>query len=334
MVEVAEVVEHRWKGAPLWDEVHGREGRIARVQRSASDTLEFKAEYELAVEDVSQARSSHRKRAPRGKGQCCISEDDARDQIQRFLQMAADRAEQAPSGSVGSSAIVALCGPPLAVLTRDLFVHCGLWRFREHQEEIIRALLMGQDAMVVASTGFGKSLCFQLPALRAHRMASKVTIVVSPLTALMEDQVMGLNKGPAGTVATFLGSMQSDGTMDARAAAGEVRRGDSHLARVAIRNAVGSAELATAPALQFALVYVTPQKLMTPAGKWLIGQLGTQLGSVVIDEAHCITEWGSDFVLAYGDLGYLRNSDSPWLPRSVPIVALTATARPAVREQM
>ena len=76
--------------------------------------------------------------------------------------------------------------------------------------------------MIVASTGFGKSMCFQLPALLAFQSSSpRVTIVISPLKALMEDQVVALNNGPGGTVATFLGGGQEDRSMDGRAASGE-----------------------------------------------------------------------------------------------------------------
>ena len=176
------------------------------------------------------------------------------------------------------------------------------WQFREPQEELIRALLgdcesVSSDVLCVASTGFGKSLLYQLPALCLHAWREQVVLVVSPLIALMEDQVAKLNR--KGEVAAFLGSAQNDKTIEARARSGA-----------------------------FALVYLTPEKLFHDPS--LLEELRGRLAFIAVDEAHCITEWGHDFRPEFKLLKQLRDPDCLLCP-NVPIVAVTATADDNVR---
>jgi len=168
----------------------------------------------------------------------------------------------------------------------------GFSSFRPLQEEIIGDSLAGRDVFAVLPTGGGKSLCFQLPAL----LRPGLTVVVSPLIALMKDQVDALQA--AGVAATFLNSSL---------AAGESRprlRGLHHG--------------------EFRLLYVAPERLMLSGfledlKKW-------NAGLFAIDEAHCISEWGHDFRPEYRQLSSLRD-----VFPGVPMMALTATATERVR---
>ena len=171
----------------------------------------------------------------------------------------------------------------------------GYETFRPLQEQIIIDALAGLDVFALLPTGGGKSLCFQLPAL----LHDGLTIVVSPLIALMKDQVDALQT--SGIPATFLNS-----TLDA--AEGRLR----------LRRLHGG---------EYKLLYVAPERLMLDgfldrASNWNIAQ-------IAIDEAHCISEWGHDFRPEYRELAKLRRD----LPE-VPIVALTATATERVRDDI
>jgi ATP-dependent DNA helicase RecQ len=177
------------------------------------------------------------------------------------------------------------------VLTDD--IHDTLRRvfgytvFRPHQQVIIEALIAGRDAFVLMPTGGGKSLCYQIPAL--HRPG--VGIVVSPLIALMKDQVDALQAN--GVAAEFYNS--SLGSEEAR--------------RVLAR--LHSDELD--------LLYLSPERLLS-AG--FLERLDTvDIALIAIDEAHCVSQWGHDFRPEYAQLGVLRSHFS-----QVPLIALTATA--------
>src|SRR5882757_2913158 len=163
----------------------------------------------------------------------------------------------------------------------------GYDAFRPLQEEIIADALAGRDVFALLPTGGGKSLCFQLPAL----LREGLTVVVSPLIALMKDQVDALTA--TGVPATFLNSTL-DGD-EARARFRGLHRGE------------------------YRLLYAAPERLMLPGfvdnlRAWNVSQLA-------IDEAHCISEWGHDFRPEYRQLAELRAA----LP-AVPVMALTATA--------
>jgi len=170
--------------------------------------------------------------------------------------------------------------------------HFGYDQFRPLQREIMHDALAGRDLFVLMPTGGGKSLCFQLPAL----MRGGLTIVVSPLIALMKDQVDALQT--SGIRATYLNS-----TLDREEAKARWRR----LHRG-----------------EYRLLYVAPERLMLET--FLERALNWDIAQFAIDEAHCISEWGHDFRPEYRELKKLRKH----LP-DVPIMALTATATERVR---
>jgi ATP-dependent DNA helicase RecQ len=171
----------------------------------------------------------------------------------------------------------------------------GYESFRPGQREAIETLLGRGRLLLVAPTGGGKSLTYQLPA----SLLPGTTLVISPLVSLMQDQVDALTA--RGVAATFLAS-----TLDA----GEMRRRLSRLAQGALK-----------------LVYVAPERLATPGFRGRLGGLACPL--VAIDEAHCISEWGHDFRPEYLQLGGLLAE----LPRAR-VVACTATATPVVRDEI
>lgn len=163
----------------------------------------------------------------------------------------------------------------------------GLHEFRGFQAEVIQTLAQGRDALVLMPTGGGKSLCYQIPAL----MRPGVTIVVSPLIALMADQVAGLDE--LGIPAAYLNSAlswQQQREVQRKLVRGEIK-----------------------------LLYVAPERLVMPSTIDLLSRI--QLGLFAIDEAHCVSMWGHDFRPEYGALSLLRER---W--PQVPRVALTATA--------
>src|SRR5712672_2515748 len=173
---------------------------------------------------------------------------------------------------------------PLLPLLKQSF---GFDSFRPLQEEIIRDALAGRDVLALLPTGGGKSLCFQLPALAREGL----TVVVSPLIALMKDQVDQLQAG--GVPATFLNS--------------SLPPGESRPRLRGLHNG------------EYRLLYVAPERLMLSGfvadlQRWNVNLLA-------IDEAHCISEWGHDFRPEYRQLAGLRQH----FP-SVPMMALTATA--------
>ena len=177
-------------------------------------------------------------------------------------------------------------------LLNALKKHFGYDQFRPLQREIIEDALTGRDVFALMPTGGGKSLCFQLPAL----MRDGLTIVVSPLIALMKDQVDALQT--SGIPATYLNS-----TLDREEAKARWRglhRGE------------------------YRLLYVAPERLMLDT--FLERALNWNIAQFAIDEAHCISEWGHDFRPEYRELKKLRKN----LP-GVPIMALTATATERVR---
>ncbi|MBI3977032.1 MAG: DNA helicase RecQ [Chloroflexi bacterium] len=168
----------------------------------------------------------------------------------------------------------------------------GYTAFRPLQADVVRSILRGQDVFVLMPTGGGKSLCYQLPAL----LLDGLTVVVSPLIALMKDQVDGLQA--LGVSATCINSSLDPAEIDRRQA--EIARGDVKL------------------------LYVAPERLMLPG--FLQRLASTRLAFFAIDEAHCISEWGHDFRPEYRELKRLRK-----VFPTVPLGAFTATATPRVR---
>src|SRR3989442_2329977 len=171
--------------------------------------------------------------------------------------------------------------------------HFGFESFLPLQEEIIADSLAGRDVFALLPTGGGKSLCFQLPAMAR----SGLTVVVSPLIALMKDQVDALQA--SGVPATFLNS--SLAAVESRPRLRGLHNGE------------------------FRLLYVAPERLMLSGFVDDLKRWNVNL--FAIDEAHCISEWGHDFRPEYRQLANLRG-DFP----GVPVMALTATATERVRQ--
>ncbi len=181
---------------------------------------------------------------------------------------------------------------PLNVL-KEIF---GFDAFRPGQESVIGAVLEGRDTLAVMPTGGGKSLCYQIPAL----MQESLTVIVSPLISLMKDQVDSLVQSSVGTAATLHSGLSPEERweVERRVRTGEIR-----------------------------MLYVAPERLRSL--EFVLSLRRAGVGLFVVDEAHCISEWGHNF-----------RPDYLFLPRAVrdlgspPILALTATATPRVREDI
>jgi ATP-dependent DNA helicase RecQ len=171
----------------------------------------------------------------------------------------------------------------------------GYDSFRPMQEEIIGNVLAGRDTVVLMPTGGGKSVCFQVPAL----VREGVCVVVSPLIALMKDQVEGLRAN--GVRAEFMNSSRNGGE------------------NMQVENLALNGELD--------LLYVSPEKLLSPDFSRLMSNI--RLSLIAVDEAHCISQWGHDFRPEYTQMHVLKE----WFP-DVPVIALTATADKLTRKDI
>ncbi|GGH61540.1 DNA helicase RecQ [Frigidibacter albus] len=184
-----------------------------------------------------------------------------------------------------------MTAPSATALLASVF---GFPSFRPGQEEIVRAVLAGQNALAIMPTGGGKSLCFQLPAL----CREGVTVVISPLIALMRDQVRALRA--AGVEAGALTSGNTDAeTEEVFAALDEGR---------------------------MKLLYMAPERLASGATLGLLRRIGTS--AIAVDEAHCVSQWGHDFRPDYLRIGELRRA------LDVPLAAFTATADEETRAEI
>ncbi|SMY07015.1 DNA helicase RecQ [Flavimaricola marinus] len=178
-----------------------------------------------------------------------------------------------------------------ATLLRDVF---GFDAFRPGQQEIVEAVTMGENTLAIMPTGGGKSLCFQLPAL----VRDGVTVVISPLIALMRDQVRGLKE--AGVEA---GALTSGNTEEETAEVWEA------LERGSLR-----------------LLYMAPERLASGGVPQMLRRVGVSL--IAVDEAHCVSQWGHDFRPDYLRIGELRQY------LDVPLAAFTATADAETRDEI
>ena len=182
-----------------------------------------------------------------------------------------------------------------ASLHEALKHYFGYSTFRTGQLDVIEAMLNGQDSLVLMPTGGGKSLCYQLPAT----LLPGITIVVSPLIALMKDQVDGLVR--QGIPAAFINSsldQQAINQIFQQMAGGELK-----------------------------LIYISPERLNSPY--FMEGLASLPLSLFAIDEAHCISQWGHDFRPAYTNMGCLKQQ----FPH-IPVMALTATADVTTRKDI
>lgn len=176
---------------------------------------------------------------------------------------------------------------PLEALKR----YFGYDSFRPGQAEIVDAILAGRDALAIMPTGAGKSICYQVPAL----LLPGITLVISPLISLMQDQVKALDA--AGIRAAYINSSLSE----------------SQISRALNLAAEGS----------YKIIYVAPERL--ESGAFRSFATAADISMVTVDEAHCISQWGYDFRPSYLEIAKIRQ-----LLPEIPILALTATATPAV----
>jgi ATP-dependent DNA helicase RecQ len=178
-----------------------------------------------------------------------------------------------------------------ATLLRDVF---GFDAFRPGQEEIVDAVTAGRNTLAIMPTGGGKSLCFQLPAL----VRTGVTVVISPLIALMRDQVRGLT--------------------EAGVAAGALTSGNTPEETEAVWQALEDGTLR--------LLYMAPERLAAGGTMQMLRRVG--VGLIAVDEAHCVSQWGHDFRPDYLRIGELRRY------LDVPLAAFTATADAETRDEI
>jgi ATP-dependent DNA helicase RecQ len=176
-------------------------------------------------------------------------------------------------------------------LLKDVF---GFDGFRDGQEEIVAAVTTGQDVLAIMPTGGGKSLCFQLPAL----CRDGLTVVISPLIALMRDQVNAL---------------QAIGV-----AAGTLTSGNTEEETEAVFEAIDVGRLK--------LLYIAPERLANPGTTLLLRRANVSM--IAVDEAHCVSQWGHDFRPDYLRIGALRDT------LDVPLAAFTATADQETRDEI
>jgi ATP-dependent DNA helicase RecQ len=169
--------------------------------------------------------------------------------------------------------------------------HWGYTQFRPVQEDVIRSVMAGKDTLALLPTGGGKSICFQVPALATGRLC----LVISPLIALMKDQVERLKRMgiPARAITSAMSHVEIDNTLESAA--------------------VG----------RLAFLYVSPERIGSELFQARLPRM--PIGIIAVDEAHCISQWGYDFRPSYLRIQELREK----LP-GTPVLALTATATPTV----
>ena len=172
------------------------------------------------------------------------------------------------------------------------------------QQSVVETAMKGQHVLAVLPTGSGKSLCYQIPALSRYDKTGALTVVISPLVALMADQVRGLEERGIGSCVTINGLLSMPERADAL---DRVRLGDA------------------------SILIISPEQLRSISVRRVLGQ--RKIGAWVLDEAHCLSKWGHDFRPDYRYVGRFireRTGDDP-VP---PVLCLTATAKPDVMEEI
>jgi ATP-dependent DNA helicase RecQ len=172
------------------------------------------------------------------------------------------------------------------------------------QRRIVETVMANRDVLAILPTGTGKSLCYQLPALSRYDKTGALTVVISPLVALMADQVTGLERQGITSCVTVNGLLS---VPERAEALDKIRLGDA------------------------AIVLISPEQLRSPSVRSALAQ--REIGTWVLDEAHCLSKWGHDFRPDYRYVGrFIREkSDSERVP---PVLCLTATAKPEVKDEI
>ncbi|OBR15452.1 RecQ family ATP-dependent DNA helicase [Colletotrichum higginsianum IMI 349063] len=267
-----------------------------RAQEMSSDYGDDTDADMLALAQDFELRQSSSAETTRGRGVLAATSGNA-SQLSRAIEPLKKREPAKAKLSIPPELMKHSWSADVRKALKDRFRMRG---FRSNQLEAINATLAGKDAFVLMPTGGGKSLCYQLPAIISSGKTRGITIVVSPLLSLMQDQVDHMS-------ALNIQAVSLNGETNAQK-----------------RNQIFSSFKERSPELYIQLLYVTPEMLNNSQNfmRALTNlYVNKRLARIVIDEAHCVSQWGHDFRPDYKALGKLRHQ----FP-TVPIIALTATA--------
>jgi ATP-dependent DNA helicase RecQ len=280
---------------PMWGALPARPRRMANEFSAFWSTPDTASESLIAHSAPSSARSSMVPGAPLPSPGFDEGSESGRRRRRRRRRRGGGGPGFAPEGGAAPEG-------PVDPIHRRLRRQFNLREFRPGQEQVIRDLLGRRDVLAIMPTGAGKSLTYQLTAFELPG----VTVVVSPLLALMSDQLLKLRK--TGAVAARLDSTET------------VREKRQTLERIDLG--------------RHKIIYVTPERAASGALKEELG--GQKVGLFVVDEAHCVSEWGHDFRPAYLSLKQCVAALPSVYPdgKRPPILALTATATPQVAEDI
>mmetsp|Transcript_158305 Transcript_158305/g.280665 ORF Transcript_158305/g.280665 Transcript_158305/m.280665 type:complete len:675 (+) Transcript_158305:73-2097(+) len=250
--------------------------------------------------------------AVRGVCRVCPAGGEAAQAEQKHAAACREPAKSENPGTLGNEGVAPQStGAVTDVALQGLQRFFGFQAFRPGQRRVVETLLAGRDALFVFPTGAGKSLCYQLPALLAP--AGKFGVIISPLIALMRDQVRHLQEFgvPAAALHSELAGAERDAILRALCPGGSSR--------------------APVPVEQRPrLVYLSPELAVSPAFACTLRSWAPALALIAVDEAHCVSKWGHDFRPCYRRLNQIRLL----VPKEVPWCACTATATAAVRSDV